>query len=111
MSLGDLEQLVLLALARLGREAYGAAIAVEIEEGVGRAVTPGALYTVLERMAAKGYVESWIGDSTPERGGRKRKMYRILPLGARELSTWYSGVSAMASTVLDDLDDLAREEG
>lgn len=109
MSLGDLEQVVLLALARLGREGHGPAIILQIEEGTGRKVSPGALYTVLGRLAAKGYVEGWIGDDAPARGGRRRKVYRLLPAGARALTEWYEGVSGMARGVLDDVRALAAE--
>lgn len=97
MALGDLEQVVLMALVRLADgEAYGARIVEEIEETTGRSVSPGGLYTVLERLQDKGYVDAWIGDSTPERGGRRRKMYRLLPEGARELRSWYEGIRRMA---------------
>ncbi len=108
MALGELEQVVLLALLRLDGEAHGAAIATEIEERVGRSVAPGALYTVLERLQGKGYVEAWIGDSTPERGGRRRKVYRLLPEGARELRAWYAGIRDLADGVGGRLDALAE---
>ncbi len=108
MALGELEQVVLLALLRLDGEAHGAGIATEIEERVGRSVAPGALYTVLERLQDKGYVEAWIGDSTPERGGRRRKVYRLLPEGARELRAWYAGIRDLAEGVAGRLDALAE---
>ena len=57
------------------------------------------------------FVGSWIGDSTPERGGRRRKVYRILPAGARELRAWYGGIRDIASGVLTRLDRLAEEGG
>ena len=111
MSLGDLEQVVLFAVVRLGGETHGAAVVAEIEERTGRRVSPGALYTVLDRLETKGFVESWIGDSIPERGGRRRKVYRILPEGARELRDWYGGIRDIASGVLTRLDRLAEETG
>ena len=109
MSLGELEQVVLFAIVRLEGETHGAAVVQEIEEHTGKRVSPGALYTVLDRLETKGYVASWIGDSVPERGGRRRKVYRILPEGARALRNWYSGVRDMASGVLSRLDRLAEE--
>ena len=109
MALGDLEQVVLFAILRLDGESYGAAIIEEIEHRTSRFVSPGALYTVLDRLAAKGYVESWIGDSTPERGGRRRKVYRILPDGARVLRDWYGGILSISSGVVSRLDRLAEE--
>ncbi len=111
MALGEFEQVVLFAIVRLNGESYGAAIVGEIEDRTGRRVSPGALYTVLDRLETKGLVESWIGDSTPERGGRRRKVYRILPDGARVLRDWYGSIRGMASGVLTRLDRLADEAG
>ncbi len=111
MSLGELEQVVLFAMVRLGGETHVAPVVAEIEERTGRRVSPGALYTVLDRLETKGYVDSWIGDSIPERGGRRRKVYRILPAGARELRAWYGGIRDIASGVLTRLDRLAEEGG
>ena len=109
MALGELEQMVLLTLARLGGEGHGATIAAELEDRAGRRVSPGALYTVLDRLQDKGCVEAWIGDSTPERGGRRRKVYRLLPAGAREVREWYSGISELAAGTGRCLDQLAKD--
>ena len=106
MSLGELEQLILFAIVRLGGESHGAPIIEEIEIATGRSVAPGALYTVLARLDAKGLVESWIGDATPERGGRRKRVYRILPEGARALRRWYDGLQSLAAGSMDDLDRL-----
>jgi PadR family transcriptional regulator PadR len=111
MALGGLEQVILFALLRLGGEAHGPAIVLEIEARTGRRVSPGALYTVLERLADKGHVEAWIGESTPERGGRRRKVYRLLPAGARELLEWYEGIRDLAAGTDDRLRALARQSG
>ena len=108
MALGELEQVILLALARLDGQAHGAAIVLEIEERSGRRVAPGALYTVLERLQGKGFVEGWIGDSTPDRGGRRRKVYRLLPEGARELRSWYAGIQGLAAGALGRLEAIAE---
>lgn len=105
MAIGELEQVILLALVRLdGEEAHGARIIAEIERHADRTVTPGALYTVLDRLESKGYVESWIGESTPARGGRRRKVYRLLPAGARALMSWYEGIRGLAEGMLGRLD-------
>jgi PadR family transcriptional regulator PadR len=109
MALGELEQAVLFACVRLGDPAHGAEIISEIEERTGKAVAPGALYTVLDRLEAKGFVRSWIGDSTPDRGGRRRKVYEILPAGAGALRDWYAGVRELAAGTLARLDRLAGE--
>ena len=109
MALGELEQTVLFTLARLGGKAHSAAVITEMDERLGRQVAPGALYTVMERMEQKGFVESWIGESVPERGGRRRKVYQLLPEGARELRSWYAGVRAMATgDTLARLDSIAE---
>jgi DNA-binding PadR family transcriptional regulator len=109
VALGELEQVVLFAVVRLSEPAHGAEIITEIEARTGKAVSPGALYTVLDRLEAKGLVRSWIGDSTPARGGRRRKMYEILPEGAAALRDWYSGIRELASGALARLDRLAEE--
>ena len=111
MSLGELEQVVLFALVRLGGEAHGGPLVLAIAESTGRQVAPGALYTVLDRLEAKGLVTSWIGDSTPERGGRRRKVYKLLPEGARALRAWYRGIRDIAHGTLGLLDELAEGRG
>lgn len=111
MGLGDLEQVVLFAILRLGGQSHGAEIAEAIGEATGRTVSPGALYTVLDRLEAKGYVQSWTGDSTPQRGGRRRKVYKLLPEGACELRSWYEGIRELASGTLTRLDHLAEGTG
>lgn len=109
MPVGEFEQILLFALVRCGGEAHGAAIAEAIEARTGRTTSPGALYTALDRMEAKGWVASWIGDSTPERGGRRRKVYRLEPAGARELRATYHELRRMAAGLLPRLDALAGE--
>jgi len=83
--LGEFEQLVLLALVRLGTNAYGMTIRREIEERAGRSVSIGAVYTTLERLERKGYVGSREGEATPERGGRAKRYFQIEALGQRAL--------------------------
>jgi PadR family transcriptional regulator, regulatory protein PadR len=79
--LGDWEQTVLLATLRLGENAYGVPIRREIEERTKRRVSIGALYSTLDRLEAKGYLRSRMGDPTPERGGRSRRYFRVESLG------------------------------
>jgi len=83
--LGEFEQLVLLALIRLDPEAYGVAVAQEIEERTGRRVAVGAVYTTLLRLEGKRLVASRVGEPSPERGGRRKKFYRPTAAGRREL--------------------------
>jgi PadR family transcriptional regulator len=84
--LGEFEQIVLLAVIRLGDSAYGVPIRREIEKRGGRKVTVGALYSTLDRLEAKGYVSSWFADPTAERGGRSRRYFRVEPVGAEALA-------------------------
>jgi len=84
-SLGNFEQLVLLALLRLGDNAYGVSIRREIEETGKQRTSFGAVYTTLDRIEAKGYVKSRTGEATPERGGRAKRYYRITAAGAAVL--------------------------
>jgi len=84
--LGEFEQLVLLALMRLEPEAYGVAIRDEIEQRTGRNVALGAVYTTLLRLEDKRFVDTRLGASTPQRGGRRKKYYRLLAAGRRELA-------------------------
>src|SRR6202166_5391760 len=72
-SLGEFEQIVLLAVLRLGDEAYGVTILAEIAARTGRNPSPGALYTTLHRMEDKGLVTFRDGSHTPERGGRAKR--------------------------------------
>ena len=83
--LGEFEQIVLLAVLRLGENAYGVPVRHEIEKRTKRSLTVGALYRTLDRLEAKGYVASWFGDPVAERGGRSKRYFRVEPLGARAL--------------------------
>lgn len=83
--LGEFEQVVLLAVARLGGDGYGLSVRREIERRTGRDVAVGAVYTTLARLEDKGLVASEEGEPTGRRGGRARKLFRILPAGERAL--------------------------
>lgn len=83
--LGEFEQVVLLAVARLAGRGYGVTIRDEIEREAGREVAVGSVYATLSRLEEKGMVASWEGDPLPRRGGRARKHYRIQPEGVRAL--------------------------
>ena len=74
-SLGEFEQIVLLAILRLGDNAYGVTIGTEINACTRREPTPGALYTTLDRLEDKGLVTSRMGDPTPQRGGRAKRYF------------------------------------
>ena len=96
-NLGELEQLMVLALLRLGGDAYGAAIRAEILERTGRSITPGAIYPTLDRLEARGLLRSRMGDPTPERGGRARRHFQITPAGLREIRRSWKQTAALAA--------------
>jgi DNA-binding PadR family transcriptional regulator len=84
-TLGEFEQIVLLAILHVREDAYAVPVRRVIEERTGRSVARGALYTALERLDAKGLVRSKLGDSTPERGGRPKRFFRVTAEGRAAL--------------------------
>ena len=92
MALGEFEYLVLTVAARLGEDAYGAAIRREVEETTGRSCSIGALYTTIDRLEAKGLITTAMGDSTPERGGRPKRMVRLTASGRKAGAEFYRAV-------------------
>src|ERR1017187_1252205 len=86
-SLGEFEQIVLLAVLRLAHQAYGVTILAEIAARTGRNPSPGALYTTLHRMEAKGLVTFRDGSPTPERGGRAKRFVTVTREGLDLLTT------------------------
>lgn len=84
-TLGGFEKLLLLAVLRLGPDAYGAAIFEELESRTERGVAPGAVYVTLRRLEKRGLVRARSGAPTPERGGRPKKVYELQPEGLAAL--------------------------
>jgi PadR family transcriptional regulator, regulatory protein PadR len=102
--LGEFEYLLITAAAGLGDKAYGAAIRAEIEATTGRKCSIGALYTTIERLETKGLLTTWMGDATPQRGGRSKRMIRVTPKGVQAAKSFYDAVvrvSRGASWVTD----------
>jgi PadR family transcriptional regulator len=81
MNLGEFEHIVLVAILRLGEEAYAIPIREEIEARTGRSVARGALYTALERLESKRCLQSKMSAPLPERGGRSRRYFVVTPIG------------------------------
>jgi PadR family transcriptional regulator, regulatory protein PadR len=94
--LGELEQLVLLAVLRVGPEAYAVSIAATLEEQAGREVMIATVHKTLARLEEKGLVASRMGDPTPQRGGRRKRHYAVTPAGRRELSAALEAIRALA---------------
>ena len=104
---GEFEQLVLIALLRLGNGAFGAAIHREIVARAGRDITPGAVYVTLDRLEAKRMVCSYIGTPSRQRGGRRRKHYLLDTAGQRALLRAYRTFLAMIGGMQREFDALA----
>jgi DNA-binding PadR family transcriptional regulator len=90
--LGEFEYLLITAAAGLGDNAYGTAIRKEIEATTGRRCSVGALYTTIGRLETKGLIQTWMGDATPQRGGRSKRMVRVKPKGVQAAKTFYDAV-------------------
>jgi DNA-binding PadR family transcriptional regulator len=93
--LGELEQLALLAVLRLGENAYPVSIRDEIEDRTGIALGRGSVYVTLDRLDRKGYVTSWFGAPTPERGGKAKRCFEVTPAGTRALADVERAISRM----------------
>lgn len=94
-----------MALLRIGADAYGAIICLEIERRGGRVASLSAIHTTLERLEQKGMVRSRIGDPTPQRGGKRKRHFEVSASGRRALQAAYRSIKRMA----DGLDDLLGE--
>jgi DNA-binding PadR family transcriptional regulator len=93
--IGEFEQHVLAALLRLRGSAYGVTIRREIIERTGRDVAVGAIYATLDRLEAKGFVSSRLGEATPERGGRAKRYYDIEASGMHALKESWRMIDRM----------------
>jgi DNA-binding PadR family transcriptional regulator len=95
--LGGLEQLILLAVLRLGKDAYGVTIQREFALVAGRQISLGAIYTTLDRLEAKGYVSSTVGGATHERGGRAKRYVTLEADGLKALRGSLETLRSLAS--------------
>ena len=93
--LGELEQIVLLAVLRVGDDAYGVPILDEIERQTGRALALATVHTTLTRLEAKGLVRSALGAPTPQRGGRAKRYYTVTAAGQRSLQQSLAALERM----------------
>ena len=85
--LGEFEQIVMLALLRLGEHAYGMIIRREIEETTGRQVSIGAVYATLDRLERKDFITSRVGEASARRGGRAKRYFQLTAAGNRVLQS------------------------
>ena len=93
--LGEFEHLIVLALLRLEDRAYGVTVRQEIEVRTKREVSIGAVYATLDRLETKGYVRSYRGDPTPERGGRSKRFFRVTAKGVSAVNRSQSALQSM----------------
>lgn len=110
-TLGEFEVLILFAIIRLKKEAYGATIHREIEDRTARSIAIGAVYTGLARLQNSGLVCSSIGEPTPERGGRRKKYYSIEPAGAEALASSVRAYKQMMTGIESELDTVFSNSG
>ena len=98
-SLGEFEQLILLALIRRKDEGYGVAVQEEIQKRTRRRIAFGTVYAALARLEAKGLAASRLGDPTPERGGRRKRYFTILPAGRRAVERTVQAMRRMTDGI------------
>jgi PadR family transcriptional regulator len=95
--LGGFENLLLLVILRLDDRAYGVAIRQELLDQAQKDVAIGAIYTGLDRLEQKGFVKSWTGEPTPERGGRAKKFYRVTAQGKKALHETHRAIHSLST--------------
>ena len=95
--LGELEQVVMLAVLRVGDEAYGVPVLAEIERQTGRALTLATVHKTLSRLEDKGLVRSRTGEPTPTRGGRRKRYFAVTASGRRALRESIAGLRRLAT--------------
>ena len=98
--LGEFEELVLLTIATLGDDAYGVMIQKDIEGRCTRTISIGALHSTITRLEEKGFLRSWVGGATKERGGRSKRYYEITQAGKKAV--------ADTKSLRDELWDLSK---
>lgn len=101
--LGDLEQLVLLAVMRLGDDAYAVSVRDEIRRRASRSVSRGAVYVTLDRLERKGLLTSGMGEPTPERGGKAKRLFSLEPDGVAALRASLGEIRNMTAGLADRL--------
>ena len=99
MAIGELEQLVLLAILQLGDEAYGVTIAGVLREKAARNPAMATIYTTLERLEDKGFLTSRLGEPTAERGGKRKRYFRVTAAGERAVRDSLTALQALAAGI------------
>ncbi len=107
--LGEFEEIVLLSVAILADDAYGISIKSELKKRMGRDPSIGALHAALGRLEEKGFLESKEGETTPERGGRRKRYYRVTKAGARAMQEAKSLRDQMWRSIPQVILDLSKK--
>ncbi|WP_339811791.1 PadR family transcriptional regulator [uncultured Imperialibacter sp.] len=102
INLGEFEELVLLITAVLHDNAYGISVLQEIETQTGRKINISAVHSALDRLEQKGYLKSYLGGATNERGGRRKRLFSVTASGAKALSD----VKEMRNTLYDQIPEV-----
>ena len=110
-ALGEFEHVLLFALVGLGGEGHGVDLRKLVEKDTGRRRSPGAVHITLERLEARGFVTSHLGEPSPVRGGRRKRFYTLTPAGAVALKASYEQLQRIAAGRLEQLDELAQKAG
>ena len=97
--LGELEQLVLLAVMQLGNDAHGPAVRETINERTGIDLARGTVYVTLDRLERKGYLASEFGQPTPERGGKSKRLFTLTASGRRALADAERAIARMRASI------------
>jgi PadR family transcriptional regulator PadR len=95
--LGSLEHIVLLAVMRLGSDAYGMTVRRAIQSATGRDISIGAVYATLVRLESKGFIKSYAGEPTPERGGRAKRYFQMTADGKGALRNTHEIILKMSA--------------
>jgi DNA-binding PadR family transcriptional regulator len=106
--LGEFEEVVMLSVAILGEDAYGNSVKSEIKKRLGRDPSIGALHASLQRLEEKGYLESQEGETTPERGGRRKRYYKVTKTGVKAMQQVKTLRDNMWKSVPDVVLDLGK---
>jgi DNA-binding PadR family transcriptional regulator len=105
--LGEFELMVLLTILRLGDEAYGVPLSRELTLMRGREVAIGSVYAALDRLEIKGLIASSLGESTPERGGRAKRYFRVTQQGLRSIHETRKVLSKLWKSLPSPQEELA----
>lgn len=90
--IGEFEYLLLASILRLGEDAYGVTIRLDIEKVTGRRCSIGAVYTTLDRLESKNFIKTWMGEATAQRGGRPKRMAQATAQGIKAAKDFYTTV-------------------